>query len=1711
MRRKKMGEIANENTPIYKSLTFVFDNVECQKYELEKCMLLKDECEILRKIRIISNEIYSGCEMINEMLVAIYRNKVRGTQLKNGFNKNFIKVYNIYAKQEKEIPEIYRNKFVFSFYMSAKSWYVDIHDTNNNLFDYDATVTRKAAGETVAVDYYYTSEITSTSYSRKRNNLGAGWSWGFPSVEVIKDNYNDITEVAKAIYYHDGKGNTMEVKYTSGNGYSFANYVGKDITFEDFFDYDTDVCSTSRIDYIVDNPDGTKYYFGAYGELRTIMDRYGNKITFTYYDDKDFYGAENCLLIRTITDTVGRTVRFDYSDEGGTHEDITVTVTSPVAGEGSISLTYEKRMLDIERADGTFVSTEPILESVTNAIGEVTTYYPAMEQGEMKNAYSIQFTFADKSFNSEFVYNTSGYANNLVYLLGNIVRPHSNTYYYYDICERNLGHSGVSQAYRLAERGDFELVIYDDYDICENYDKNVVQYRYSRDYTGYPIYNSIESIPNNAENPVYVARTKAITDNTYITRDFHKIDNAILKRDEISRYTNPVGKTLTVSSQSTFFQKIPSRTRIEYTNDDNYTYTSYTQVLHHSNSDKAFGKPELVTEEVDFETVTTNDRDKHSVAYTYNTTTGFVTSKSWYQKEGVKCTEEYKYDNKQRISEIENAAGHTEQYTYEYNADGKVTKKTTTTANDLGTTVVEENYTSATGFAFPSTIVKTVTAIDGNEVTTVETTSYTYNMLLGVVTSETDTDGNVTYYEYDKLGRPTRIIYPSYQSYTSYNEKGQTILPVEECSYKTVIRDYGNVLASDESLVAQEIYSALSYYDITTSTESNPTNINLTEMPETFYSAEVNYYMGTGELIEKNEAELVENNAAIVTTTYYYDTEANTVKEVDAQGNTTTTYYDGLGREVKTIDRFDNYHITEYNISGDGVGFKAQSYFVPYNDRTKKENITEVTYDRLGRAVSEKAYSSYPESFVETKYTYDLAGNVIGIIDPNENLNEYGFTESYTYDRLNRVTKVKNANNELAENTYDNAGNIKTQKVSGQSLFTRYYDGAGRLVNDTDNSNNSNQYAYDAQGRCRLSLNKNGITNQVDYNAGGFADRIRFIKDYSGIIDRRYGYTNPYAPSDIYDLYWEVDNTNTVTQGVIFTMQHSEVVPSGNMGSQQTNYALYTGVDGLTLTSYSHYMYDSLGNVTSTLHGSVNDTGTVFGTDRFYSYESGRLSKVQVDGSNIKNTSDNANVKYEYYPDGKLKSISYPPLADGSIVKTEYTYDGLSRLYNLTNYKGTTVLSSYTYAYDENGNITNISEVVENTEDETNFSYDKLNRIATVSGTKGADSYYEYDERGNRKANYEQIDFLDEESVTYAYDEENNLYSAQYSDSWVEYYYNADGYRCAKFESGQIPEFYLYDEEGRLQSEIQAAYAGTQAIMYPIREYIWGPDRVLAQIDINNNIYYYLYNGHGDVVQIVDTNGNIKNRYDYDVWGNFLKKEETIENSITYFGQTYDEETGLYYLRARYYDPTTGRFTQQDPVEDGYNWYVYGNQNPVVYADSTGLFWDEIYKAALNPNVHRAVWYMGAETYLKSKEYYTSAWMLEHSLLRNPSDEYRGDFSRIAELIKNDAAFLNDLDRVIRNSDGKTLDDTVYTTFENGDLYYSIHRSTIKVTGYRMDNGKWYISGTLDDEYDYTEIMTYMGGNNATLGTIANDAAFFSQIIGAINPYHIYVDFSMIR
>ena len=141
---------------------------------------------------------------------------------------------------------------------------------------------------------------------------------------------------------------------------------------------------------------------------------------------------------------------------------------------------------------------------------------------------------------------------------------------------------------------------------------------------------------------------------------------------------------------------------------------------------------------------------------------------------------------------------------------------------------------------------------------------------------------------------------------------------------------------------------------------------------------------------------------------------------------------------------------------------------------------------------------------------------------------------------------------------------------------------------------------------------------------------------------------------------------------------------------------------------------------------------------------------------------------------------------------------------------------------------------------------------------------------------------------------------------------------------------------------------------------------------ISSSGTYYLYNAHGDVVQLTNANGELTRNYNYDAFGNERDPDEDDSNPFRYCGEYYDTETGLYYLRARYYDPLIGRFTQEDThwntvnmiygdnpqkineredklglkhysyapqisaiIQSG-NLYVYAAGNPILYADPTG-------------------------------------------------------------------------------------------------------------------------------------------------------------------------------
>ncbi len=115
--------------------------------------------------------------------------------------------------------------------------------------------------------------------------------------------------------------------------------------------------------------------------------------------------------------------------------------------------------------------------------------------------------------------------------------------------------------------------------------------------------------------------------------------------------------------------------------------------------------------------------------------------------------------------------------------------------------------------------------------------------------------------------------------------------------------------------------------------------------------------------------------------------------------------------------------------------------------------------------------------------------------------------------------------------------------------------------------------------------------------------------------------------------------------------------------------------------------------------------------------------------------------------------------------------------------------------------------------------------------------------------------------------------------------------------------------------------------------------------------YYYITNLQGDVMYLVDSNGNQVAAYTYDPYGKILSATGAMAeiNPLRYRGYYYDAETGFYYLQSRYYDPNTCRFINADSYAStgqsylGYNMFAYCGNNPVERTDADGEFWDLIF------------------------------------------------------------------------------------------------------------------------------------------------------------------------
>ena len=348
------------------------------------------------------------------------------------------------------------------------------------------------------------------------------------------------------------------------------------------------------------------------------------------------------------------------------------------------------------------------------------------------------------------------------------------------------------------------------------------------------------------------------------------------------------------------------------------------------------------------------------------------------------------------------------------------------------------------------------------------------------------------------------------------------------------------------------------------------------------------------------------------------------------------------------------------------------------------------------------------------------------------------------------------------------------------------------------------------------------------------------------------------------------------------------------------------------------YEYDANGNRTA-VHYANGLTVT-------YDYDLlNRLIKQETVDSE-----DNIIVQYIYTLGAAGERLSVSEL-DRTV---EYTYDSLYRLTSETITEGEKV-TVYTYAYD---NVSNRILKTVNGE-ETVYTYNALNQLVSDSETS-----YEYDLNGNLVRVIGSA-----QSALYEYNAENKFVRATVQNGSLvieeSYTYDYAGNRTSKTTHKSNGEFeytkYLNDNSSLTNVLAEIDENGTAKCVYTI-----GAD--LVSQERNGRTSFYLYDGHGSVVGLANESGVVTDTYCYDAFGNLLKSTGSAKNYYRYCGEQFDETTGLYYLRARYMDTSTGRFISQDTYQGDINdpvslhKYLYCSSNPVMNIDPSGYMTDSL-------------------------------------------------------------------------------------------------------------------------------------------------------------------------
>ena len=623
------------------------------------------------------------------------------------------------------------------------------------------------------------------------------------------------------------------------------------------------------------------------------------------------------------------------------------------------------------------------------------------------------------------------------------------------------------------------------------------------------------------------------------------------------------------------------------------------------------------------------------------------------------------------------------------------------------------------------------------------------------------------------------------------------------------------------------------------------------------------------------------------TTRYAYDANGNVTQTVDALGRSTQTTYHPVWNRPLTVTRLDDAgQPSTWSFEYDAAKGTMLSSTNPANEKTRftytPRGQLETVVNALGKA---------------TRFEYNPMGDLVRMIDPllhevrfgydgagrrTSTIDALEFTTSMAYDGINNLTRLTDARTKSTLMTFDPAGRIETVKNARGIVVESYgYDAGDRMQRRTDARQKSATYEYDASGRLARLVDRKGQASTYAYDG---QDRLL-------TIDRPEGRTR-----FTYDAAGRIAEISEPGATVEFAYDAVDRIVREKLSAG--------GVDTVV-----EYGYDRLDRRVSRTVGGPSPETTTYGYDAAH-----RLTRITHRGSSTTFAYDLAGrLVRKTLPNGIVQGLTHD---DGDRL-TEIRY---------TNPDGS-VIEAIAYTYDPNGRrLTETRAVPVSPETAFTAVYDDADRMTSITFTASGKTFnLAYDDNGNLASKSEQG--TTGNVTTYVWDSRNRLVSMTAPGANATFAYDALGRRVSRTLNG-VATRYVYDGEQAI-GELRATGNETLLTGFAL-------DEVIARYT-TSGARTYLTDALGSVFAQAREDRTPTGLYSYSPFGETSVIGADEGNAIQYTARENDG-TGLYFHRARYYDPVLKRWLSQDPLGlgAGINLYEYVFSSPTNLKDPTG-------------------------------------------------------------------------------------------------------------------------------------------------------------------------------